>query len=140
MVLEAARYPFARVVGLELAEPLHRIAESNVAHTRMRRRCNGIDLVCGDILEYRIPDDITVVFMNNPFRGSVFAAAVGELIATYDRRPRGIRLIYYNPVEHETLIHTGRFELVRTIHRRLTKSADPFRTTAVYRMLPRSAG
>ena len=34
MVLEAARYPFKRVIGVELVEQLHDLARANLASTR----------------------------------------------------------------------------------------------------------
>ena len=91
MVLEAARYPFGRVIGVEVAGPLHRTAQDNVARTRMPRKCENIELVQADVLGYELPDDVTVVFLNNPFRGAVFATAAEKILASYaplmDRAP-----------------------------------------------------
>src|SRR5947199_8350478 len=67
MVLEAARLPFRRVIGVELAEDLHRIAEANVASYRGRLKCRNIELVHSDVLDYDIPDDVTYVYMFSPF-------------------------------------------------------------------------
>jgi hypothetical protein len=69
--------------------------------------------VNADVLHYRIPDDVTVVYMFNPFGGAVFDAAIGELIASVDRRPRRVRVIYRNGRNSERLTRTGRFRLVR---------------------------
>jgi 16S rRNA G966 N2-methylase RsmD len=132
MVLEAARYPFSRVIGVELAEPLHNVARANVGAARMRRRCNNIQLICCDVLDYDIPDDVSVVFLNNPFRGAIFEQVIENLIASHDRRPRKIRIIYYNPTEHDYLMRTGRFVRERTVHRELRRSDNPFASVVVY--------
>jgi len=134
MVLAAARYPFRRVIGVELAEELHEIARDNVAHTRLRLRCDDIELVRSDALAYRIPDDVTVVYMNNPFRGPVFTAVIGNLIASVDAHPRPVRLIYFNPAEARFLQETGRFRHLRTIAQPRHKPGSVFGLTSVYQL------
>ena len=113
VVLLAARYPFKRVIGVELAERLTAIARRNVANCRARLRCRDIELVTEDVVGYRIPDDVTVVFLYNPFQGPILDAAVANLIASVDRRPRTVRVIYRADARHDRLIPTGRFRLVR---------------------------
>ena len=137
MVLEAARYPFRRVIGVELAHPLHEIATQNVQTARMRRSCTDVELVCADVTDYVIPDDVTVVFLNNPFRGDVFAQVAGQLIDSYDRQPRRILVIYNNPVEDDTLINTGRFLRRRTVRPHLRGNRrGAFGSTSVYTITP----
>lgn len=63
-------------------------------------------------MDYEIPDDVTVVFMNNPVQGENFAAVVKQLLNSCDRRPRP-RIIYANPREEPTLLSTGRIRMVR---------------------------
>ncbi|MFG1944616.1 class I SAM-dependent methyltransferase [Nonomuraea sp. NPDC048826] len=131
MALEAAsRYPFARVIGVELSHELTEIARSNLAGTRLRLRAGSVEFVRSDVLDYEIPDDVSVVFLNNPFRGRIFAAAVDRLIASADRRPRPLTVVYFNPVEESYLLGTGRFRHVRTVRRR--SGDDVFGTTRVY--------
>ncbi len=114
VVFQAARtYSFRRVIGVEISEELTRKARANIDRTRERLRCQDVVLVSADIVDYEFPDDVTVVFFNNPFVGDIFAAAVEGLIASVDRRPRRVRVIYFNPVEHDMLMRTGRFQPVR---------------------------
>jgi SAM-dependent methyltransferase len=67
----ALRYPFKRVIGVELSRKLHETAVENIAQNRDRLRCRDVQLVCSDVLHYDIPDDVTVVFLNNPFTGEI---------------------------------------------------------------------
>jgi len=113
MILLAARYRFRKVIGVEIAEPLTAVARRNVASCRLRPRCGEIELVTADVLDYGIPDDVSVVYMFNPFRGAVFDAVVAQLIASVDRRPRRLLLIYRDGRNCERLTSTGRFRLVR---------------------------
>ena len=110
----AARYPFRRVIGVELSERLHAIAEDNIARTRHRLRCQDVMLVRGDAREYEIPDDVTVVYFGNPFTGPIFDAVVRHLVASVERNPRVLRVLYWNPVEERLLLEAG-FTLVKRI-------------------------
>jgi hypothetical protein len=111
MILEASRFPFKRVIGVELASPLHAIAQQNVRNMRRLPRCADIELVNSDILDYDFPDDVTFVYMFNPFRGSTFQAAVNKLIHSLDRNPRRLHLIYRKPFEEPYLLSTKRFRI-----------------------------
>ena len=117
VVLLAARHPFAKVIGVEISEALTAVARRNLVQSRHRRRCGSVELVTADALDYPIPDEVTVVYLYNAFRGATFDAVIGNLIASVDRRPRCVRLIYLNPQEHERLVGTGRIRLVRTAGR-----------------------
>lgn len=133
MALEAAsRYPFRRVIGVELSAELTEVARANLASTRLRLRAGSVEFVHGDALEYVIPADVSVVFLNNPFRGRTFAAAMDRLIASADRHPRRIRVVYFNPVEEASLLGTGRFRLLRTAGR--GRGGGVFGTTRVYEL------
>lgn len=134
MALEAAsRYPFRRVIGVELSRELTEIARANLAATRLRLRAGEVEFVHADVLDYEIPDDVSVVFMNNPFRGRIFAEAVDRLIASADRCPRPLRVVYFNPVEEPYLLGTGRFRHVRTVRRGTGDGV--FGTTRVYELI-----
>jgi SAM-dependent methyltransferase len=113
IVLLAARYPFRKVIGVELSEHLTAIARRNVALCRARLRCRDIELITADIHDYRIPDDVSVVFFYSPVRGPTFDAVIAKLIASVDRRPRTVLLIYKNAKHEDRLLSTGRFSLVR---------------------------
>jgi predicted RNA methylase len=130
LVLEAARHPFKRVIGVEISPQLSMIAAANIEASRSRLRCQDIELIESDIAEFRVPDDVTVVYAFNPFGGATFEAAMRALIASFDRRPRRICLIYPTPREHDRLIESGRFRLATTV-RRWRPSSDWMRRAAI---------
>jgi hypothetical protein len=115
LLVAAGHYRFRRVIGVELAESLAAIARANVEASRPRLRCRDVEVVTADIVDYDVPDDATVAYLYNPFRGAVFDALVAKLVASVDRRPRRLRLIYRTPLEHDRLVATGRFRLERTV-------------------------
>jgi SAM-dependent methyltransferase len=103
----AARYPFRRVIGVELSERLHAVAVDNIERNRHRLRCQDVELHCSDVLAYEIPDDVTVVYMGNPFNGPIFADVLERLVASVQRNPRRLRLLYMNPVEEAMVLGAG---------------------------------
>jgi SAM-dependent methyltransferase len=109
-VFLATQYPFARIIGVELSPELHAVAEQN-----LRRHGSRVELVNADATTYDVPEDVTVLFLFNPFNGSVFAAALANVLRSLDEHPRPFRLIYVNPVEEAQVVATGRARLVRAV-------------------------
>ena len=107
VVLQAAQLPFRKVIGVELTPQLHAIARENLARALPTLRCKDVELVNSDALDYRVPDDVTVVYFYNPFYGGVFAKVVDELKASLARRPRTLRIVYMYPAEEAALIAAG---------------------------------
>jgi len=115
-VFQAAKdYPFRRVIGVELSEQLNDVARGNIDRNRHRLRCQDVVLLAVDAAEYQVPDDVTVVFLYNPFTGEIFAGFIRQLLASIDRSPRRVRVIYGNPIEHDLLMGTGRFREVKLL-------------------------
>ena len=120
IVLQAAMYPFRRVLGVEISPQLHRIAMQNVQRSRHRLRCDDVVLVNSAAEEFDIPDDLTVAYFFNPFHGEPFAQVIRALITSSDRNPRPLWIIYHNargragPARHaaggsgvDDLVHLG---------------------------------
>jgi SAM-dependent methyltransferase len=114
VVLQAAEYPFKRVRGIELSGALNEIAERNVERNRAQLACQEIELAVGDVLEAEFPDDVTVVYLYNTVRGDLMRRLLDRILASVDRNPRPLRIIYNNPVEHEALVRTARIRPVRS--------------------------
>lgn len=132
VLVAAVDYPFGRVIGVELTKELHETAERNMAAAAGKVRAGKVELVRADVREYQIPDDVTVVYMNNPVRGPIFGAVLNAIAASQQRRPRPMRLIYHNPAEEAALLATGQWRAVRTVVRRRERSKWPFGTTTIY--------
>lgn len=113
MVLAAARYPFRRVIGVEVSPEMNEVAARNVEAQRRTLACQDVHLVTADVATYRIPDDVTVAYIYNAFGGDTFQAVVNEFLASVERAPRRLLLIYRTALEHERLVATGRFRLIR---------------------------
>jgi hypothetical protein len=109
----ATRYPFKRVVGVEVAESLNEVARENIARNRHRLRCDDVEIATCDATRYRVPDDMTIAYFYNPFTGEPFKHVVDNIVASLDRNPRFLRIVYVNPKLEDYILGTGRFELTR---------------------------
>ena len=47
--------------------------------------------------EYDVPDDVTTVFMNNPFRGRILTQVLDRIQRTLSKAPRRLVVVYNNP-------------------------------------------
>jgi SAM-dependent methyltransferase len=107
-LLVAGRLPYGRVLGVDLAPDLVAAADENVRRAGPRLRCRDVRSEVRNVLEWDVPDDVTTVFMYCPFIGEVFQGAMERVFASYDRRPRPLRLVYDFPWMHDWLVSTGR--------------------------------
>ena len=107
VVWVASRFPLRRVIGLELNPDLVAAARANLERWRGPRRCSDVVLECADASAFEVPDDVTVVYMFNPFMGDVFAQVVAKMSESLRRRPRQLRVIYFYPIMHNVLVEAG---------------------------------
>ena len=111
VLVGAVQLPFARVIGVELVPELVGQARENLA--QVEHKSGGAEVVCADVLEYEIPDDVTIIYLYNPFRGEIFRGVMERIVASLDRAPRQLTLIYRSPFEHEKVLASGRFTVAR---------------------------
>jgi hypothetical protein len=130
IVYQAARYPFARVVGVEISEHLNQVARQNIERNRHRLACQDVELVTMDAAEFRVPDDVTHAYFYFPFGGETFGRVLENIVESLDRRPRRLTLIYACPGQETRIRETGRFKLVRTSRGGLTSYLP--RTISIY--------
>jgi predicted RNA methylase len=136
MTCAAARHPFGRVIGLEISPPIVELARRNILSLKGRQA--PCEMICTDAQHYEIPDDVTIIFMYNPFGETIFQSTLTQIVSSYDRKPRRMRLVYANPREHLTVMSHGRFRLFRRIHLSWRPSPEWRRTQTVqiYEVVP----
>jgi len=109
-VIMAAKYPFRKIYGIEIARQLNEIARQNVRRALPRLKCRDIELITANAREFVIPDEVTAIYFFNPFCGEVLADVLQNIRASLRRRPRALRLICKIPersaFEEEIVKHT----------------------------------
>ena len=108
----ASHFPVRRVIGVDMDRDLRTAAEANWERWSGPRRCESVEFVCEDATNFEVPDDVTIVYMYNPFRGEVFERVVDKLRASVVRRARSLRIVYSFPLMHDALVAAG-FSVVR---------------------------
>jgi precorrin-6B methylase 2 len=89
----AAQRPVRKCVGIELQEPLCRIARRNAS--RLRGRKAPIEIVCGDAATVDLSDG-TIYFMFNPFGPETLRDTLENIKGSLSKNPRGIKIVYYH--------------------------------------------
>lgn len=107
-LLIAGRLPYRRAIGVEIDEDLSRDSRQNVQRAGSRLRARLIESVNASVLDWVVPDEVSVVFMHNPFIAQTFHSAIGRIFESYDRRPRDLHIVYQYPWEHDWLLSTSR--------------------------------
>jgi SAM-dependent methyltransferase len=99
VVVQAARRPFKRVIGVDVAAELTDQAERLLESDR-RRRCGSVEIVVADLTTWEVPTDITVAYAYNVLSGASLQKMLDRLADSVERSPRPLHLLYINP-EHE---------------------------------------
>jgi SAM-dependent methyltransferase len=108
-LLLAAKYPFARIVGVELAEDLAQRARENAdAFRRDAPTSPEIRVVAGDATELEFPAGPLVVFLFNPFDEALMEKLVANLASSMERQARPVTVVYAN-ARHAALFDRIRF-------------------------------
>ena len=97
VLVMAATYPFAKVIGVEFSLELSRIARDNVERVRDKLRCRDVRIVTRDAREYEVPPEVTFVYFFNPFHGDVLASVLETLRRSLDERPRELSILCLYP-------------------------------------------
>jgi SAM-dependent methyltransferase len=67
VLFAAADFPFRKVVGVEISQALHAVAEQNLVSYRGAALASEIELWCGNALDYPLPAGDLVLHMYHPF-------------------------------------------------------------------------
>src|SRR5437016_4378836 len=84
-VIMAAKYPFRKIYGVEIARQLNEIARQNVRRALPRLKCRDIELITANAREFVIPDEATVIYFLIPSP----AKSLPTCCKTFERRCDG---------------------------------------------------
>lgn len=102
-MLTLARYPFARVDGVEISPNLARIARENL----QRLRILNARVFCADAADFWNLDPYSYFYMYNPFPQSVMQLVMKNMALSLERRKRQIHLIYKNAMYQSLVLDSG---------------------------------
>lgn len=112
-LLLALRAGFRRVVGVEFSPQLCDEARRNArAFCRRAGIDAAVEVVEGDVADYRVRDDENVFYLFNPFKAGVIEALLAGIDASLARAPRKVWIIYNNPIHAEAVEARGYHRLM----------------------------
>lgn len=97
----AVQAGFRRVIGVELSPSLVDAARRNLSDR------GQVELHVGDATRFRLPDEPTMLFLFNPFRGDLMRTFLDHLEAQMAGREAPLILAYVNPAEHPMIRERG---------------------------------
>lgn len=98
VILLASNFPFRQVIGIEFARDLATVANRNISEYHPASRvCRDVRCILGDASDFVFPPGPLVIFMWNPFVGSVFERVLSNLEDSLRREPREVYLLYLKP-------------------------------------------
>jgi len=115
VLLLASEFPFKQVVGVEFSEELHRVAQQNISKLlRREARCEKVESVCIDAVDYALPDHNLVCYFCNPFDEDLMSRVVANIRESLRLKRRDIYVLYYNAKEGHLFDRESCFERVET--------------------------
>jgi hypothetical protein len=114
-ILLALKFPFRRIVGVEFALELHRIAQANLARFAATNSMDigRVSLLHADAAEFELPTEPLVIYLYNPFNAHVMKRVVDRVLASHSANPRPIFVVYANAFLENLWVDQGFTVLAR---------------------------
>lgn len=115
-LLMAARHSFKKIIGVEFATELHRIAWQNIRRYRGRKRCSNIEVLCMDAADFQFPPGPLVIYFFNPFAKPVMEKVLSNLAASALDNTREMTVIFDKLHDHALTMHYLQPKKVEVTH------------------------
>jgi hypothetical protein len=130
-LLVASMYPFRRVIGVEFAADLHRIAQANIAKFHAEgRRCFDVQSVHADAADWPVPSEPLVCYFYEPFEAPVLGKTLANLNESWRRTPRPMLLLYHHApadsVLHDSSVKNEELVVSRGFRRVTNWNREPY--------------
>lgn len=105
VLIAAKLFGIKKVTGVEFSNNLCRRAEENLRKIAIREFLNfdsGWEVIHADACSYIIPDDVTLIFLYNPFDASIINIVAQRILKFVNSVNHTVTIIYVNPV-HDSI-------------------------------------
>jgi len=107
----AAAYGYKKVVGIDFASALCRVAWENINAVKENYPECEFHVMYEDVVNYEIDDNVNTFFFFNPFNEIIMKQVLKNMLTSLSRRHRDLYVIYINP-QHKEVFLKGGFEEV----------------------------
>ncbi len=104
-LITLAKYPFARITGVELSAELVAIAAENLKKLKI----TNLQMVVADAVDFTDLEGYNYFYFFNPFPGNVMSAVIKNIETSLLKKPRKAVIIYFNPQYHEAVVTDSSF-------------------------------
>jgi hypothetical protein len=103
----AAFFGFKDITGIDFAKALCTKAEQNTHQAKMLYPLANFNIVCDDVVNYKIKKEQNVFFFFNPFDEVVMIQVVKNILSSLKEKSRKVFVMYINPVNKEIFLSAG---------------------------------
>ena len=107
-------HPFKAAHGVELVPELVKLAQENRQQIKVKLACEDIRFVQSNAVDYALPDDATVCFLFNPFKGDLLQKVLQNIQASIGASPRAVLIVYVNPTMEDPPCWMERIRVIST--------------------------
>ncbi len=93
----AVLYPFRKVIGIDISQSLCDAAAANMRRVKPAKLCDDVEIIAMDARSYDIPDDVSVIFMFNPFTDQILKDVQERIRLSLATAPRSLIIMYLYP-------------------------------------------
>jgi 16S rRNA G966 N2-methylase RsmD len=112
-ILLALGYGFRSAVGVELNSRLVPIATDNIEkYTAVDAPDSSVQIIHGDAVDFRSPNEPTVLYMYHPFGRETLRAVLDDLESSIRENPRDVVVVYLDPRHHDEFESRPLFERI----------------------------
>ncbi len=95
-LLIASEFPFRKIIGVEISKELCDLARKNVERYLQRKKaqCGHIEIVNANAFTYRVPSEVSVLYLADPFPGKTLDRVLNNLVGLVKIDLRRVLVIY----------------------------------------------
>ena len=116
-MIVAAHYGFTKIRGVDISKRFCEEAKENINSIKKNFSAVEFDVQLQDAFYYPIPEDVSVIFLFNPFDEIIMSGVVENILISLEKNPRNLWVIYINPL-YENLLLENQFVKTRS-HKKL---------------------
>jgi predicted RNA methylase len=107
-LLLASEFPFRQIIGVELSEKLHEVAERNIkAYRNPKQRTSDIRSVCMDARQFEFPEGDIVLFLSNPFGSEIMSEVMANLKSKCEADRSRLAIVYVEAHQADVIERSG---------------------------------
>jgi SAM-dependent methyltransferase len=111
-LITMARYPFAKILGVEISPELIEIASRNLRKLGI----TNVAMAASDAANFTDLDAYNYFYFFSPFPGNVMKSVIRNISDSLARAPRKTTIIYFNPEYHGDVVANSPFVKVMEFH------------------------